>query len=81
MADFHTLAVKLRDGHGKRNNRRLRHSGHVPAVLYGHKQDVKSLVLSAEELGAAIRHGNRFVALSGSVSENAFIKEIQWNTW
>ena len=81
MADYHTLTVKLRDERGKRNNRRLRRSGHVPAVLYGHKKEVKSLVLSAEELGAAIRHGNRFVALSGGISENAFIKDIQWNTW
>ena len=81
MADFHTLTVKLRDGYGKRNNRRLRNSGHVPAVLYGHKEDVKSLILSATELDAAVRHGNRFVALSGGVSENAFIKEVQWNTW
>ena len=81
MADYHTLTVKSRDGHGKRHNRRLRLSGHVPAVLYGHKQEVKSLILSAEELDVAVRHGNRFVALSGSVSENAFIKEIQWNTW
>jgi large subunit ribosomal protein L25 len=81
MADFHTLTVELRDRYGKRNNRRLRRSGHVPAVLYGHRQDVKSLILSAEELDVAIRHGNRFVALSGGVSENAFIKDIQWNTW
>ena len=81
MADFHTLTVKMRDGHGKRVNRRLRGSGQVPAVLYGHKQEAKSLTLSAEELNAAVRHGNRFVALSGAVSENAFIKDVQWNTW
>ena len=81
MADFHTLTVKLRDVYGKRGNRRLRDAGQVPAVLYGHKQEVKSLVLSADELAAAIRHGNRFVALSGGVSENAFIKDVQWNTW
>jgi len=81
MADFHTLTVKLRDGRGKRVNRRLRGSGQVPAILYGHKQEAKSLTLSAEELDAAIRHGNRFVALAGEVSENAFIKDVQWNTW
>ncbi|MDR0328031.1 MAG: 50S ribosomal protein L25 [Planctomycetaceae bacterium] len=81
MADFHTLTVKLRDGHGKRVNRRLRNAGQVPAVLYGHKQAAKSLALSSEELDAAIRHGNRFVALAGGVSENAFIKDVQWNTW
>ena len=71
----------MRDGYGKRNNRRLRDSGYVPAVLYGHKKEVKSLILAAEELDAAVRHGNRFVALSGGVSENAFIKDVQWNTW
>jgi large subunit ribosomal protein L25 len=81
MADIHTLAVRLRDGNGKRANRRLRNSGHIPAVLYGHKQEVKSLIVSAEEIDAAVRNGNRFVALSGGVSENAFIKDVQWNTW
>lgn len=81
MVEIHTLAVKLRDEHGKRANRRLRNSGRVPAVLYGHKQDAKSLTLLAEELDAAVRNGNRFVALSGGVSENAFIKDVVWNTW
>jgi large subunit ribosomal protein L25 len=49
--------------------------------LYGHKQEAKSLALSSDELDAAIRHGNRFVALAGGVTENAFIKDVQWNTW
>ena len=87
MADFHTLTVKLRDRGTKRLNRRLRVVGEVPAVLYGHKKEVKNLTLSANELYAAVRHGNRFVALAGNgagadkINENAFIKEIQWNTW
>jgi large subunit ribosomal protein L25 len=81
MAEIHTLTVKLRDESGKRANPRLRNSGLVTAVLYGHGQAVKSLTLVAEELGAAVRHGNRFVALSGALSENAFIKDVQWNTW
>jgi large subunit ribosomal protein L25 len=81
MAKIHTLTVKLRDSHGKRRNRRLRNTGNVPAVLYGHKQTVQSLSLSAEELVAVVRHGNRFVELLGDVKEKAFIKEVQWNTW
>jgi len=81
MAEIHTLTVKLRDESGKRANRRLRNAGWVPAVLYGHHQTVKSLTLAAEELDAAVRHGNRFVALSGGLAENAFIKDVQWNTW
>jgi len=81
MAEIHTLSVTLRDESGKRANRRLRNSGRVPAVLYGHGQAVKSLMLAADQLNAAVRHGNRFVALSGGLSENAFIKDVQWNTW
>jgi large subunit ribosomal protein L25 len=81
MAEIYTLAVQLRDKYGKRSNRRLRNSGLVPAVLYGHKQEVRSLALSSDELHAAVRHGNRFVALSGGLSESAFIKDVQWNTW
>ena len=81
MAEIYTLTVELRNTFTKRSNRRLRNSGKVPAVLYGHGKDVKSLTLAAEQLSAAVRHGNRFVALSGVLSENAFIKDVQWNTW
>lgn len=81
MAKVQALTVKLRDSHGKRRNRRLRGTGMVPAVLYGHQKAVQSLSLSAEELDAVVRHGNRFVELTGELSEKAFIKEVQWNTW
>jgi len=81
MAEIHTLTVKLRKERGKRANRRLRNAGRVPAVLYGHGKEVKSLTLTEEELSAAVRNGNRFVALSGGLAENAFIKDVQWNTW
>ena len=81
MAEIKTLAVESRQETGKRRNRRLRKAGKIPAVLYGHKQDVVSLSLPADEVAAVIRHGNRFVALTGAVNERAFIKECQWNTW
>ncbi|MDR1924445.1 MAG: 50S ribosomal protein L25 [Planctomycetaceae bacterium] len=81
MAKVQTLTVKLRDSYGKRRNKRLRDGGSVPAVIYGHKQAAQSLTLSADELSAVVRHGNRFVELSGDIAEKAFIKEVQWNTW
>lgn len=81
MAKVYTLNVKIRDTRGKRRNRRLRAAGEVPAVLYGHKQEPQNLTLAADELTAAVRNGNHFVALTGGVKEKAFIKEVQWNTW
>ncbi len=75
------LNVELRETRGKRNARRNRRAGRLPAVLYGHGQEAISLVLSAEQFVAAVRHGARLVKLSGPVEDQAFIREIQWDTW
>jgi large subunit ribosomal protein L25 len=40
-----------------------------------------SLAVAADALTAAIRHGSRLVSLTGAVSESAFIRELQWDTW
>jgi len=81
MVEIKKLAVQNRQETGKRRNRRLRAAGMIPAVLYGHKQESVSLAVPAEEVAAVLRHGNRFVALTGAVNERAFIKECQWDTW
>ncbi len=75
------LNVERRSELGKRKTRRLRASGIVPAVLYGHKQEVIPLSVQAEQLESAIRHGSRFVRLDGAVTEDALIREVQWDTW
>lgn len=76
-----TLHVESRQAHGTRNARRLRRAGKIPAVLYGHGQETISLAVSAEELEAVLRHGARLVRLTGAVEEQAFIRELQWDTW
>jgi len=75
------LPVESRETHGKRRNRRLRNVGRIPAVLYGHGLESISLAVPAEELTAVIRHGSRMVSLTGAVSESAFIRDLQWDTW
>jgi large subunit ribosomal protein L25 len=75
------LAVEPRDTQGKHNNRRLRRSGMIPGILYGHGLENVSLAVSADALTTAIRHGSRLVSLTGAASESAFIRELQWDTW
>ncbi len=75
------LQVRLRDTRGKRNARRDRLAGQLPAVLYGHGKETLSLLLSADEFQAAMRHGARLVKLTGAAEEQAFIRQLQWNTW
>lgn len=75
------LDVESRSIQGKHVNRRLRQSGKIPGVLYGHGLEAVSLSVAADALTAAIRHGSRLVSLAGAVNESAFIRELQWDTW
>ncbi|NLX98159.1 MAG: 50S ribosomal protein L25 [Rhodopirellula sp.] len=76
-----TMNVQIRETRGKRRARRQREAGFIPGVLYGHGEQTVSLSLPAEQIDAAIRHGSRLVNLSGAVTQQAFIRELQWNTW
>ena len=75
------LAVESRDTQGKHRNRRLRQSGKIPGILYGHGLECVPLSVEADVLTAAIRHGSRLVSLTGAVNESAFIRDLQWDTW
>jgi large subunit ribosomal protein L25 len=79
MADV--LNVQQREETGKRRNRRLRHGGMVPAVLYGHGEANVSLAVPADQLRAALRHANRLVELQGAANESVLIKALQWDTF
>jgi large subunit ribosomal protein L25 len=75
------LNVERRKQFGKRNNRRMRDGGRLPAVLYGHGEEVVSLSLSADELESNVRHGAKVVDLSGAASGKALLQDVQWDTF
>jgi large subunit ribosomal protein L25 len=79
MAD--ELHVELRNLHGKRNSRRLRRTGLVPAILYGHGLECVSLAVQVGKLETVLRHGSRLVNLVGAANESAFVRELQWDTF
>jgi large subunit ribosomal protein L25 len=79
MAD--TLSVTRREKLGTANNRRLRKSGSVPAVLYGHGEASLSLTVPATELMAVVRHGGKLVQLNGDISDSALVRSVQWDVW
>ncbi|MEX2112458.1 MAG: 50S ribosomal protein L25 [Pirellulales bacterium] len=76
-----TLNVKEREKGGKRESRRLRRTGGIPAVLYGHGEANKNLAVVADEMAAVVRHGGRVVDLAGAVQEKALIRALQWDTY
>jgi large subunit ribosomal protein L25 len=76
-----TLQVESRESLGKRNSKRLRATGRVPAVLYGHGEKAVSVAVPLEQISAAIRHGSRLVQLKGAVSDSALIRALQYDTY
>ncbi|HBO45419.1 MAG TPA: 50S ribosomal protein L25 [Planctomycetaceae bacterium] len=75
------LQVESRTTRGKNNSRRLRKSGKLPAILYGHGEETVSLTVAIDAMEAVIRHGSHVVELDGAVKQSALIRELQWNTW
>lgn len=76
-----TLTVEARELLGKRNSKRLRAAGKVPAVLYGHGQPSVALAVDRKQLAGAIRSNAHLLKLSGAASESALLKDVQWDAF
>src|SRR5215213_1486457 len=79
VADFR-LEAQTRTEFGKGSARRDRRAGRIPAVLYGHGQDVVHLTLPAREFAAALRNGGSNVLLTVVLDgreELALTKSVQ----
>ncbi|MDP7268500.1 MAG: 50S ribosomal protein L25 [Pirellulales bacterium] len=74
-----TLEVYERESRGKRNARRSRAAGRIPAILYGHGGPSISLSVDSNKLTAVVNRAAHLVALSGAVQENALFRDIQWD--
>ena len=73
------IEVETRQSLGKRANRRLRDSGKLPAVLYGHKEPAVSLAIPMERFNLVVRHGTKLLDLSGAASGQALLQHLHWD--
>jgi large subunit ribosomal protein L25 len=76
-----TFGADARGTQGKGASRRLRHTGKVPAILYGAHQDAQALVLDQQNLLTMIadeRFYSSIVRLKiGETTQEAIIKDVQ----
>jgi large subunit ribosomal protein L25 len=74
------VTVKSRNELGSRANKRLRDSGFVPGVIYGHKEAVVPVTLPKKEVENHLHHGAHLfdLALDGK-SEKVLVKEVQYD--
>lgn len=78
------IAIKAdkRDALGSRANQRLRKTGLVPAVVYGHHQDVLPLQINRKEISSHIAHGTHLFNLTiGGANESVLLKDVQYDAF
>src|ERR1700760_1286171 len=80
MAQTIEVAAKSRKELGSRANKRLRDTGFIPGVIYGHKEAVVPVTLPRKELAEHLAHGAHLfdVSLDGK-SEKVLVKEVQFD--
>jgi large subunit ribosomal protein L25 len=80
MAEFTRIQTQPRSLFGTANTRRLRKQGLLPAVIYGHKEEVVSVVLQRDEFEKVVRKGAHIVEIEyNGKTEKARIRELQWD--
>jgi len=63
---------------GTSESRRLRHTGMIPGIIYGHGEANIPFAISAHDLNLVLAHGERLVTLAIGKSEgNYLIKAVQ----
>jgi large subunit ribosomal protein L25 len=74
------LDAKSRSELGSRANKKLRNTGLVPGVIYGHKEAVVPVTLPRKELTKHLEHGQHVfdLGLDGK-NETVLVKEVQYN--
>jgi len=76
-----TIEVKTRDAVGTSRVRKLRATGLVPAVLYGHGETNVNLAIAKDAVNNVVRHGTKMLALTGAVQDTALLREVQWDAF
>jgi len=73
------LNVENRNKMGTAAARRLRKTGRVPAVLYGHGEGTTHLSVSEVEVQTLLRHHGKTVKLLGDVQDTALLRDVQYD--
>ena len=77
---FETLNVQVREQLGSRANKRLRDQGLIPAVVYGHKENVLPIAINRKEVARHLDRGAHLfdLTISGK-TEHVLVKEVQFD--
>src|SRR3954464_10323347 len=74
------IQASIREQLGSRANKRLRDAGHLPGVVYGHKEAIIPVTLPKKEVVNHLNKGAHLFDLSlDGKSEKVLVKEVQFD--
>jgi large subunit ribosomal protein L25 len=80
MAQTAKVSIQPRSELGSRANKRLRDSGRIPGVIYGHKEAVVPVTLPKKEVVGHLAHGTHLFELGlDGKNETVLVKEVQYD--
>jgi len=80
MSEPIVLPTQKREGRGSRKAAKLRRTGRVPGVLYGHQQETVSISVDHDLLMQVVKTGARVIDIdTGAGVEKAQIMELQYD--
>lgn len=78
MADENKLVAEVRTSFGKGAARKIRATGKIPAVIYGHGTEPKHVTLPGHEVSLIIRRANAVLTLDiEGTTELTLVKDVQ----
>jgi large subunit ribosomal protein L25 len=74
------LKAEIREQTGSGHAAKVRKSGRIPAVVYGHKEEPVAISLDAHTLIEGLHHGHRVMDIQiGKKQEKMIVKELQYD--
>ncbi len=74
------LKAEIRKDTGSRAAARVRKQGRVPAIIYGHKEEVVAVSLDAHDFVEGLHHGHRLMDIQlGRKPQKVIIKDLQYD--
>jgi len=78
MSDENKLVAEIRDQFGKGAARRIRATGKIPAVIYGHGTEPQHVTLPGHEVSLILRKANAVLDLDiAGKNQLALVKDVQ----
>jgi large subunit ribosomal protein L25 len=80
MADENKIDAEPRTNFGKGAARKIRATGHIPAVIYGHGTEPQHVTLPGHEVSLILRKANAIFTLNiAGKTQLALVKDVQKN--